>query len=457
MKYLKYSIIFFSIIIVTIIVLLMMTISNSKKNNVTINTNRIVNDDSDAQSNMTTIDIPEDDDEYEVETKIENTLSFVSNRSNYFTIKNIYDKYINLIGNEENIVLYNMLSSEYKKQYNINENNILNNTNIPELTNSSQYYKTRITEMLTAQIDEKNSLYIVNGNCRVVNMADSTFSLKLAILVDSINELYYIYPEQYINDKEYDKLIVGDKISFSVEVMTNNKDNKYQRITKTDKEVAEIYFNDYKELLNNYPNEAYSKLNAEYAKKRFNTQESFNKYILESKSMINFANIAKYTAVSKNNYTDYICTDQYNNYYIFRQQNGIMRYSVFLDSYTIELETFKTAYEEGDANSKISSQIDKFRQMINMRDYNAIYSKLNAVFKQNNFNDVQSLKEYLQNTVYEINDIEIDDSYLNEDYYICECTLRNSKNTNEDKKINIIIKLINYNDFEISFNFEEQQ
>lgn len=442
MKYLKYLIIFFSIIVTIILISLTIIKINSNSGD-----DDAISNNTFTQNNITEIEIPEDD-TYEIKNNINNQLTFVKNRSDYFIIKNIFDKYVNIIGEEENNVLKNMLSTQFKNQY-----GTYDSANVLKLTNSSQYYKTTINEMLVAQIDNTNYVYIVKANCRVVNMDNSTFIITLMIEIDTANELYYIYPEKYVKDKGYNILKSGDTINFSVEPIDNNLDNKYKKITKTDGEMAEEYFNDYKELLKYYQNEAYQKINSDYAKSKFGNKETYIKYLENNKSNIALMKINQYKVYSTDNYTDYICTDQYYNYYIFRQQDGIMRYTVFLDTYTTELEEFKEIYENGNENSKILVQIEKITQMINKEDYNSIYNKLNSTFKQNNFKDISKLKEYFKNNMYDINYIKVNNIYQNDDYYICECTLNNLKNTEEVKSMNIIIKLIDYNNFEMSFSF----
>lgn len=445
MKYLKYLIIFFSIIVTIILISLTIIKINSNSGD-----DDAISNNTFTQNNITEIEIPEDD-TYEIKNNISKRLTFVENRSNYFIIKNIFDKYVNIIGEEENNVLNNMLSTQFKNQY-----GTYDSVNVPKLTNSSQYYRTTINEMLVTQIDNTNYVYIVKANCRVVNMDNSIFTITLMIEIDTVNELYYIYPEKYVNDNRYNNLKSGDTINFSVEPINNNVANKYNKITKTDSEMAEEYFNDYKELLKYNQNEAYQKLNSNYAKSRFGSKDSFNKYLENNKSNIALMKINQYKLYNSDNYTDYICTDQYNNYYIFRQQNGIMRYTVFLDTYTIELDIFKEEYNNSkDDESKLSIQLGKITQMLNNKDYNAIYNKLNETFRNNNYTNVSSLEEYLKNNIYNINSIVINEYEKNDDYYVCKATIQNQKNTNESKDINLIIKLIDSNNFEMSFSFEE--
>ena len=92
--------------------------------------------------------------------------------------------------------------------------------------------------------------------------------------------------------------------------------------------------------------------------------------------------------------------------------------------------------------------------MLNTKDYNAIYKKLNATFRNNNYKNINQLAQYLQKKTYDINTIAVEDIEKNGDYYVCSCTLTNQKNEQEEKNMTIMIKLIDDNNFEMSFNIQ---
>ena len=53
-----------------------------------------------------------------------------------------------------------------------------------------------------------------------------------------------------------------------------------------------------------------------------------------------------------NNYTEYTCMDQFENYYIFRE-NKVMDYSIILDNYTIPTEEFIEKYNSVNEQKKV--------------------------------------------------------------------------------------------------------
>ena len=447
-------------IILFIIIVILITLSNNTNKTIDNINKNVISNDNETNNNVVNNSIIDDERNGEIAyegSEVSNDVKKIKSledKNTYFTLDALCQNYINLVANECKEELMNVVSSRYIKEYNINESNILDIIEIPKMTNINQYYKIVILDILTVRIDQKTSLYIVKGKGRLVGNSD-VFEYNIMIEVDNNQSVYSIYPSQYLKDKGYDKLVQGNQINYTANNIIKNKDNEFMHTLKDDLEMAKEYFNNYTEMLAYYKQDSYNKLNFQYMKEKFGSEQNFYNYLDEIKYIIYTMQINKYKVYHTKYYTDYVCTDQYENHYIFRQKNGIMDYTVFMDSYTVDLDTYKENYNNGNEVNKVKMQIEKFNQMLNTKDYNAIYNKLNSVFKQNNFNNVSNLKEYLQKNSYEINDIEIDDSYLNEDYYICECTLRNSKNTNEDKKINIIIKLIDYNNFEMSFSFEQ--
>ena len=271
------------------------------------------------------------------------------------------------------------------------------------------------------------------------------------IVLDDTNEKYVLFPDEYLKKKNYSNLKENDILKLDNTILSSEKVTSFSRVSLDDKEYSNELFAEWKEKIIYDKKDAYSKLNNQYKEKRFSNYNSFTDYLSNKKYI---PTINQYRVYSKDDYTDYICTDQYNNYYIFRVQGGVMRYTVFLDNYTVELESFKENYDKSDDSGKIAIQTGKFKQMLNLKDYNAIYSKLNEKFKDNNFKTVSDLKKYLDEKIYNINTIEIQEITQKDDYYVCNGVIRNQQNQNEQKSIVIAIKLIGSNEFELSFSIK---
>lgn len=438
------------ILIIIVLAMLILSLLNNKKNNKENYNNTIVNTDNKEQTEIYY------NSEWNAEKEnIEKRLKYVESDSTYFTIEALANSYVNLImhGKKEQLKL--VLSPLYTNKYNINNNNILNIANIPQIDNETAY-KTIILEMKEVQLDNNIYVYIVSGKGRIEGKNDK-FTFNLMIEVDISKQIYNIYPEKYMKDNGFDNLKVGDILNnYNIEEITNRNDNYFVYIgTKTDQDMANKYFDNYHELLIYYKDDAYKKLNSEYSKKRFGSKESFDDYLNENKILIATMNIDKYKVITGDNYKDYVCSDKNNNIYVFRELDGIMRYSVFLDNYTVMLDEDVQKYNGFSKFEKGKYNLSKFIKMVNTKDYNAIYNVLNSTFKNNNFKTVNDLKAYIKDNLYDINSIEIEeydkDTY---EYYVFNCKITNLRNTEQTKKMTIIINQTDGTDFDMSFSFE---
>lgn len=433
------------IIIITIICLIclsLLIVINRKGKNVSkdVKKNEIQSTNQIAEENVVTEQEEKDN------SKI---LKYTDNRTNYFTVRTLVQNYIDASAYRSAKQVMGVLSNTYINEYKITEENVFYNTDIKQISNSKVYLTYSTEEIIESEQDNYIVAYLVSSQYKMSNSSEYT-STKTLVILDKHKGKYEIYPYQYINNNNLNKLKAGDKLDLKISSISEDA-QKFSYQEKTDKDLVNELFDSWQNFILFDKEKAYNKLNSEFKNKKYNSLQSFQSYL---NNLGYIPRINEYRTYSTKDYTDYICTDQYNNYYIFRQQGGIMRYTVFLDNYTVELDTFKQNYEKADEETKIIINLGKFKQMLNTKDYNAIYNKLNATFKQNNYNNVSKLAQYLKNNAYAVNTITLDNYNQNNDYYVCECSLINQKNTNEQKNMTIIIKLIDSNNFEMSFNIQ---
>lgn len=430
-------------IIITIIGIILYKLKVNKSSNNTTSANTIYYEEKNDDIEMV-----------EREEEINNKLKNVDDRTQYYTVKAIVSNYIEYIGFENGEKLKSALSPQYISKYQITDNNIFDKLTVPKTEGIKQYYVFRVNNILTAQLDNETDLYLVNGNCRISGQ-DTTFSINAMVLLNTAKKLYNIYPYQYVKDNKLDTLKVGDTLTnFKSEEITDRENNKYENINVTDREMANNYFNDFYELLNYYSDEAYDKLNTDYKNKRFSSKKEFNEYLTENGNLLYLTQINRYKVVSKDAYVDYICTDQYNNTYTFRQQGGIMQYSVFLDDYTIMSEEEEEKYKNLNKESKATYILSRVAIMINTKDYNKIYNSLDNTFKENNFSNVNDLKNYIKDNFYDINYIEIKDTInQNDEYVVYKCNVKNMQKQIESKNMMFAIKIMDEG-FTMSFGVE---
>lgn len=109
--------------------------------------------------------------------------------------------------------------------------------------------------------------------------------------------------------------------------------NEYTSIIVSDSDMAEIYLRDYLSILNKNEEDAYYLLNSEYRSKKFTGISDYKKYINDN----NFSpNVKNYYIKELDDSIIYCVYDENGNFFAFRV-TGVMQYSVYLDSNTIEI------------------------------------------------------------------------------------------------------------------------
>lgn len=380
-------------------------------------------------------------------------VSNVVDNNEYYTIKSIVEKYIYLISSEDKIAALNLISPVCKDELDINQNNINMKTGIPLIENGYEYYILNISDMHSI-IEEKNVVYIVKGNYKS-SENDNSYNINLMIALDNNNKTFDIYTEEYMKNHNYNNINIKDKINFESKTIDNRVSNIYEIKNVNKLDMANNYFNDFKnKLLTQTPEEIYeSIIDVEYAKKRFETVEEFKQYLIDRRKTFANMEINEYQVDTGDNYVDYICTDQYENYYIFRVNGAVMEYNVLLDAHTLENKDFTNKYNIANDKEKVMMNIHKFIRMVNAGDYKAAYGLLDSSFINNNFNTLDKFKEYVKNNFFEYNDITYNSIKLESNVYICSAILSDKK-TDIQKEIEVIIKLETEQNFCMSFNIQ---
>lgn len=108
--------------------------------------------------------------------------------------------------------------------------------------------------------------------------------------------------------------------------------NEYNLVNITDRQLAAIYLNDYRNYLKNNIDQAYELLNEEYRSKKFNNIEKFKTYI--NTININNMSVEKYNISDDKKIIDVYISD--NDRFIFKIKN-ILEYEVYLDDTTVEI------------------------------------------------------------------------------------------------------------------------
>ncbi len=281
--------------------------------------------------------------------------------------------------------------------------------------------------------------------------------LSIIVNIDINTNCFSIIPILE-NNVDIDNVLLNDNIN-SIE---SNDYNEIMEEEINDEYVAKRDFDNFKNIFIVKNEVSYNYIEQEYKNKKFSNINDYENYSKKIKEELKNIQLKKYKSINDNqDYTEYICVDQYGNYYIFKDK-GVMDYTVMLDTYTIDSDEFNNKYNNGSDQLKVGMNLEKIFQALNRKDYNYIYEKLDNNFKQNNFSTLTDFETYAKNTFFDINKIEYGEFEEKSGVYVYKISLSDAtessdeETANEEKKVmkNFIVKLEDNNDFKMAFNVD---
>lgn len=345
-------------------------------------------------------------------------------------------KYTRIVSTEDiNQRIYDLLSEKYIKQNNITIENLRNHLKLMET--DSIFVPTNIKIIQNGEIKS----FLVQGlveNITNLNLIEEIFAI---VNIDITNSVFSIEPI-YGNYKNIEEI----KIEQLEEIIKVNDNNIFYMSSSSNQDVAKDYINLYKRIALGKPEIMYNLLNKEYREVKFQNEEGFKRYIEENRQKILGIRVEKFQVNERDDYSEFICIDQYENYYIFMEKE-ILDYSVILDTYTIDLPEFIKQYNNASSQKRVGMNIEKIITAIKNGDYQYVYNKLDNTFRSNNFSTVDQLKNYIENNLKDFSNIE----YLE---FSEEGGLCIYKTKIDNKFLNVIMQLDSGTDFSMSFNVE---
>lgn len=372
----------------------------------------------------------------------------------FYMVQTIANSYINLFIQQDTEALYNILDPKYINEFNVTKENIYERLNIfNEQINTEdiRYYKLIIDKVYLSEYNEIGT-YFVYG--KIINTKTKEItSICLMTEIQITATTYYILPYEYMNKYLYTDIQIGTKYETHLD---NIKDNTYNKCNYNDKiddyTIIMDHMSKLKDELVYNLDASYNLFKEDYKKEKFDTIEKYKKYISNSMNSIIRSSIKKYNINVYSNYIEYVCIDGYGNYYIF-QEEGVMDFTVKLDTYTIDTEEFKEKYNNSTQQQKVGMNLEKINQALNRKDYEYIYNKLDTTFKANNFATFEDFENYMKSTFFNINKIEYGDFNEQSGTYICETEITDNTRENENTIEKIFIMRLGENlNFTISFN-----
>lgn len=341
--------------------------------------------------------------------------------------------------------LYNVLDKTYIEENNITKQNIFEHVKIRD--EQVEFTATQMNEL----IGEKNSVYAVRG---FLENSENKYIEEICfkVILNTDNTTYSIVPIENSKNKQLSEI---NLTLDNLDEIEANEDNRFVITNVSYSSLLTRYMVYYKNMALNYPDRAYELLDENYRKNRFANLEEFRKYIDIHKEEINNIKLDKYQINNYEDYVQYITLDTNSNYYMF-QENGIMQYSLMLDTYTIDLPEFIEKYEKSDGENKVALNVEKIKNALNEYDYKYMYNKLDDTFKQNNYSTYNEFVQYIKGHLFDENEFEHKSIKQQGNVYVATILITDKNQmSSEAVEMNIIMKLNNEStDFSISFNIE---
>ena len=189
--------------------------------------------------------------------------------------------------------------------------------------------------------------------------------------------------------------------------------------------------------------------------KKYDTIEKYKTYLNENRqTLLNSEQkgIKSYAVKKYADYEQYVCVDNYDNYYIFNVQ-GAMSYNIILDTYTVDLPQFVEKYNKASDKEKAILNIKKIFQAINLKDYNYVYNKLDTDFKNRYFKQESEFEKFTYSNFFSKNEITIKEYEQIQNTHVFTVSVKNAEDKNantKDKKI--IMQLKEGTEYVMSFS-----
>lgn len=357
-------------------------------------------------------------------------------------------------GRNENNEYVSIVEEDQKKEYILDllSQNYISENNIT-IQNLDEYIETVdeqlifVPTQLKRLINENVKTYVVSGIIENLNyqlIDEGVFIVNL----DFTNRTFSIEPV----NMNYDDI---NSVQQEITSIEENDSNQYNNASVTIENIVKEYMNNYKRLVLAKPNLIYEKLDEEYREKRFGNLEEFEKYINNNRDTIVSLQAQQYLSNSYQDYTEYVCKDEYSNLYVFREY-GILNYEILLDSYTIISDNFKETYDSSNEEYKVAMNIDKWIQMLNNRDYTNAYNVLDETFRNNNWGSEEAFEQYMRENFPLHYDVEYTTYSSEGSTYVRQINLTDITGETEGTiSLNIIIQLKDNYEFVMSFSLQE--
>ena len=374
---------------------------------------------------------------------IYNQLLEVKDKDTFFTVKACADKYLYEVyyKNKENI--FDLLSQKYIDKNQITQGNVLtkiDNYDYPQILDIDYMYELHNSEDV--------STYYIVGTIRddIYEEETTPIDFNIAIQLDVITRTFSVIPNE---PKPDENNLPNDK----TKNIKQNNNNNYESSYVSEEKIGEMYFAKYVSLMQENSEKAYEMLDETYRVNRFSSKESFDKYIKDLGNLLYTLTPETIEIFDENGIKVYAIKDKLDNMYIFKEK-AIMNFTVQLDDYTLDNESFVKKYNETSLMNKGILNIGKFFKMINMKDYETAYKLLDENFRKSKFPTEADFEKFVKNKFFDYNKIQ-NGEYKNLVTNVHEYSVYITDATEEKDnylKVSIVMKFLDDTKFVMSFD-----
>ena len=405
-----------------------------------------------------------------------NKAKITDNRNDFCEVEDIIDNFYSTY------IYYNKFDGEVEKLYNLLDDNYvkefeITNSNLKNRYGDFKKVKIDINNMYTVQTSEAVTTYFAFG---YIYDDEKVIKLSIAVNMDTIHNTFSIMPSEYLEKNNY--LDITDGTTTNLDNITSiekKENNTYTYANISDEQYVKKLFMNFTTRATKNINLSYQNLDKEYREKRFENVESYRKFVNENRekylsydstnnkapgdfnsyeeymiyeATLNPLTLKSYKKDNYDQYTQYVCIDENEKYYIFRE-TAPMQYSIMLDSYTIDLPEFTQKYEKATDEEKITLNLQKCFEAINNQDYDYVYKKLDPTFKANSFSSKEIFEKYMKANFYTSNKAKASNGKKQGNIYTYDVTV--SDKTGENSKTfkkTFVMQLKEGTDFVMSFS-----
>lgn len=218
--------------------------------------------------------------------------------------------------------LYNFLDIEYINNYGITKENISEKIN--KVLNGTL----QIDDIYRISKKDNIAMYIVYSE-QVSPSTNEIEDFNLIVKIDYSRKTFSILLDNYITDKGYNNIKENKRYNVELSNISSKNINKFDTPNIDQVTYVENMFEDYRYSIMYNRQRAYTLINDEAKKSKFNTFDSFNEYVKNNIKNFVTMNIKTYRVNEYEKYTDYEYTDTHGNQYIFRVI-APMKYTVII-------------------------------------------------------------------------------------------------------------------------------